>query len=120
VLLDPTSTLIMEFDGPTPGSGYDQLDISGQAILNGALDVNLLNGFSPSAGESFDIFSGPTAGSFAQINLPALGNGLGWDTSNLYSVGEISVVPEPSTLVLLGVGAIGLIAWAWRRRRQSA
>jgi hypothetical protein len=30
------------------------------------------------------------------------------------------VVPEPSTLALLGVGAIGLIGWAWRRMRQAA
>jgi hypothetical protein len=33
---------------------------------------------------------------------------------------HLSSVPEPGTLVLLGVGAIGLLAWAWRRRRQSA
>ena len=42
VLLDPTSTLIMELAGDTPGSGYDQLDISGLATLNGTLDVDSL------------------------------------------------------------------------------
>jgi len=29
-------------------------------------------------------------------------------------------VPEPSTLALLGVGAVSLVAFAWRRRRQPA
>jgi len=29
-------------------------------------------------------------------------------------------VPEPSTLVLLGIGTLGFLGWAWRRRRAKA
>lgn len=30
---------------------------------------------------------------------------------------QIQYVPEPSTLVLLGMSAFGLLAWAWRKRK---
>ena len=30
------------------------------------------------------------------------------------------VVPEPSTFVLLAAGAVGLLGYAWRRRKQTA
>ena len=117
VLLDSTSTLIMELGGDVPGTGYDQLDISGLATLNGTLDVELLNGFSPSLGESFTLFSGRTTGSFSQIGLPALSNGEQWNTSNLSTNGTISVTPEPSSLALLAAGgAIGLAGYKRRRK----
>lgn len=41
---------------------------------------------------------------------------------NDFALDDISItatVPEPSTFVLLCVGAIGLTAWAWRRKRTA-
>ncbi len=38
----------------------------------------------------------------------------------LYALSSpITVVPEPSTLVLLGIAVIGLVGFAWRRKRPS-
>jgi len=45
------------------------------------------------------------------VNLPGLGARLAWDDSALLSQGMLSVVPEPSTLLLAAVGlmASGLL-----------
>jgi hypothetical protein len=63
--------LTIELGGTTPGSGYDQLAVTGIANLAGTLDVSLLGEFHPSPGNSFTILTfGSHTGSFTTINLP--------------------------------------------------
>jgi hypothetical protein len=113
----PQATLTMELGGLTPGSQYDQLNISGDLAADGTLAVKLLGGFTPLAGEEFEILNFDSLdGAFDSISLPALGAGLSWDTSTLYTSGTIGVVPEPATMALLGLGVAGLVA---RRRNKK-
>jgi T5SS/PEP-CTERM-associated repeat protein len=112
-----TGALQIELGGPAAGS-YDRLTVSGLATLNGRLDVSLLNSFTPSLGDSFDILDwGMVAGTFATLQLPTLPN-LAWDTSRLYTDGIISVVPEPSSgwIVLIALSTLLM----WRRSHQPA
>jgi len=113
--LDSSNTLTMELAGLTPGSQYDQLIIGDHLTLGGHLDVKLLYGFMPHLGNSFDLLDGDFSGRFSDMTLPALGGGLRWDTSDLYTVGSLEVVPEPSTLLLLAVSGLGVLL----RRRPA-
>jgi fibronectin-binding autotransporter adhesin len=91
--LTSTSTLNIEFGGTTPGSQYDQLLVTGQLSIGGALQVLLINGFVPSSGNSFNVLDwGTLAGTFSSISLPTLANGLTWNTSKIYTTGVLSVI----------------------------
>jgi hypothetical protein len=41
------------------------------------------------------------------------------DSTNVYH-GFEATIPEPSPLVLLGIGAISLLACTWQQRRRTA
>jgi hypothetical protein len=84
--------LRIELSGLQPGTEHDQLNIAGKASLDGALEVTLIGGFNPSAGNTFDILNwGSLNGSFDTINLPALSPGLMWNVSQLYTLGELKI-----------------------------
>ena len=53
----------------------------------------------------------------ADFNLPSLGSGFAFDTSAFQTYGVIVVVPEPSKMLLLMLGLLGL--FYNRRRRYS-
>lgn len=115
--LGAAARLVMELAGTARGEEYDALAIGGTFAPGGTLDVALLYGYVPQYGDTFDLFDwAALAGAFDAINLPALGGGLGWDTSALYSSGTLSVMPEPATLALLALGAAMALV---RRRRHN-
>lgn len=119
---DSQGSLEIEIAGTLEGIEHDVLVVQGMASFDGALDVVLLddgngNEYTPAVGDQYSILDlGDVTGEFASVNLPSLDEGLAWDTSELYSLGNLSVVPEPSSSVLLILG--GLLM-AGRRRRRS-
>jgi hypothetical protein len=116
-------TLLMELAGVTAGTQHDQVVFNDASVmLTGGVVLNLvlLDGYSPVLGDQFDLFDwngslNAASGSFGELLLPTLADGLAWDVSRLYLSGEIGVtaVPEPETWALM---ALGLMAVALRRR----
>ena len=113
IIYTASNVLQMEIGGLSPGSQHDKIVHSGMAGLGGTLDVVLINTFVPQLGNAFDLFDwNVVSGTFATINLPALGSGLAWNTSDLYVGGQLSVtaVPEASGFLLTGTCLGMLIA----------
>jgi hypothetical protein len=120
--LGASGVLTIELGGTTPVTGYDQLDVDGALSIGGTLQVTLANGFTPSAGNSFDILDFATrTGTFTTVNLPP-GT---WNQSALYTTGVLTLtapglgaaasVPEPALSALLVLALTPL--YGARRKR---
>jgi hypothetical protein len=83
------SLLVMQLAG-TNDWLYDQIVLAGALNFGGTLNVSLLDGFTVGAGNRFDLFDfSGSSGAFSLTNLPGLDPLMYWDTSALYSTGEI-------------------------------
>ena len=115
-----TGILNIELGGTSAGSSYDDLSVTGAATLNGILNVDLVNGFTPTIGETFDIITcGSRSGTFTSLTSSA--SGLTYTatyTSNLARL-TITTVPEPaiSTLVLAAAIMVPVLFGPCRLRR---
>lgn len=111
-------TLLAELAGLIPSSQYDRINVSGTATLGGTVDVNLLGGFQPVLGDTFDLIvanSGITNADLSGVmfdfsDATLLVPALRWEPSIVSLGGNIEAlrltvgVPEPSAFTLLSFG----------------
>lgn len=120
--------------GLSQGVTYGLLAVQGTGAavtLGGSLKVALLNGFSPSLGNTFGVLTctGCTiSGGLRSLSLPTLASGLDWSVRFVDAFGtlQLAVVssptasaPEPGTLLLVGAGFVGLVGWRRKQRRAE-
>jgi PEP-CTERM motif len=121
------SVLDIQIGGSVAGSGFSQLDVLGTASLAGTLDVNLLNGFTPTNGEEFVILtSGGLSGSFTDgvihdgnVTFTVYYSPAGFANDVVLNAVVVSSVPEPASIVMLALGMAGVGALVVRRSRKA-
>ena len=100
------TALVFQFDGAPWGSTIS-FDSGIPVTLGGNLELDIAGGvyLGSLVHESVQLFDWTgvnPSGQFAQvININDLPTGYWWDTSQLYTTGYVTLVPEPSSFVLL-------------------
>lgn len=119
-------TLAFHLDGPGgPGVGYDSLDVYGNVMLGGTLDLIIGPGFNPN-GQTFDILTvtgGTITGDFSKLEETI--NGVTFNLPGTLNIGsggityEGAATPEPASWLALGGAALGVVCRRRRRRVQA-
>jgi hypothetical protein len=90
--------------GTTAGTQFSQVNATGPVSLAGTLNVSLINGFAPAAGNQFTILNAASiTGNFTTVNVPSLTGNLAFSVAvNATSV-VLSVANSSATLVSIAV-----------------
>ncbi|MDB6152581.1 MAG: autotransporter outer rane beta-barrel protein [Chthoniobacteraceae bacterium] len=114
--LSSTSTVKIELGGTVRGTQFDAVDVAGVLAYAGTLRIDMLNGFVPSQGLTFDLFNGYSSysGTFANIEFSS-GNYAG-AFDPVTGILSVTTIPEPG---ILGLAAIGMATLGLRRRNRG-
>jgi len=121
---DTDSVLTMEIFGATPGTEYDRLFNINTLSFNGNLNLVFGNGYTPTAGQSFDLLGYAVfSGAFDPLKISVTGFDRSLlDFSRLAVDGKLGVtaapVPLPPAVWLFSSALAGLTVFG-RRRRAS-
>lgn len=121
--LTSTSSLLIELGGLDRGVSFDAINVTGDIAFDGTLMISLIDGFTLTEGDLFQIFQfgGHTRGDFANVVFAS--GGYTGSFNALDGALTISAIPEPSTYAAIAGGLVlGLTAWrrrAMRLRRLS-
>jgi uncharacterized repeat protein (TIGR01451 family) len=86
-------TLDIQIGGTTPGTQYDRLVVSGNVTLAGILNVSIINGFVPAAGNAFQILSFATRLNSTTFEFPrGLDRGAGTALAMTYSSIDLQLI----------------------------
>jgi hypothetical protein len=105
--LELTADSILNIDGAASASFFDLVLGSGVSTSK-TLRIEGTDWGGVSGLASFFDVTAPN-----NANVSQIGSGATWVDLSI-------AVPEPSTLLLLSTGVLGLLAYAWRRRRSKA
>lgn len=114
VEIGASATTHFEIGGLLAGSQYDRLTIAGSIALDGRLDIALIQGFHPEAGQQFTLIdnlgSGDIQGHYLNLLEGTQFNSGGQAWAISYHGGDgnnlvLTAVPEPATWALIGLSA---------------
>jgi len=121
-----SAQLLIEIGGVIPGADHDQLAVKGDLAMDGTLRIRF-DGYAPQQGDLFELIvvDGDVVDMLGKddILVENLKPGFQYDARfhpdgvfRLTALGDGQLIPEPSTLTLSAVVALGCLA---RRKRRS-
>lgn len=118
----PTPVTLIEIGGTTPCTQHDKINVTGTANLAGTLSISLINGFTPTAGQTYTVLEATNrVGTYSTVNYPTV-SGINWTisyTSNAVIINAMSALPVELTDFSAILDENRMVRLAWRTASEQ-